>query len=1286
MQIVFHDGSTAHDLDVVVHDPDALVCDLARALRPADDSASVIVDGVAVPGERRLDRASILEGATISLRPADDDRDPSGPVGCQVELPVREPPQIRQPAQLDVAVVGGLDAGARTSIGPGTWAVGRDRCAIQLSSLTVSARHATIDLTPEGSLQVSDESSCNGTWVQGVGVRGSETVEPGTILRLGATQITLRPVVEDDRPTGHGGRRTLGSSTIPFNRPPRPVIDTDHVLVDPPRPAAPTTTTSPVGIMSIIAPLLMAGIMVKLYGNPVFAMFALLSPVMLVGNALESRRRRRKGRRRDRKQFDRELSDFRRTIDDLGRLERERLEAQLPDPAEVMRRIVLPSTHVWERRLHHDDALLLRVGIGTIPWAIPIAGERRTMHSDVRDALARGRLITDAPVLVDLSGGGVVGLVGDRGPALALARSLLVQAATHHGPADLTMTLLTDPDHGPDWDWAKWLPHTLDPGGCGRRTLSADDATSDALLRSMLERGAAATSRVSAQPASETLGPIALLVLDDESLTEGRRSPARSVLRGSSRPVAGMVIAATEDRLPAMCSTIIELVDRHGTARVHRVQLGQVVEDVLVGGMSEATARRATRALARFEDPELEAIGAGLPAAVGLLALLGLDPPDVEVLLERWQAGGRDPDLRAPIGVTEDGVLELDLVRDGPHGLVAGTTGSGKSELLRSLVAGLAVASPPDHLAFVLIDFKGGSAFDQCALLPHTVGLVTDLDAHLAQRALRCLEAELRRRERLLRDHGVADLQEYRRLPAEVEPLPRLMVVVDEFATLRAELGGFVDSLVDVAQRGRSLGMHLVLATQRPGGAVNDSIRSNANLRIALRVQDAIDSTDVIDGPDAAQIRRDQPGRALARLGPGETVLIQTALSSGSAPILGRRPVVVRPFRFGTQPPTVEPSGAADAGAGTTDLQRLVSAMVEAHARSGRSRSRRPWPDPLPPEVDLDALWAASTELRFGARGSTVPFALADDPDSQDQYPVGWMPADGNLLLIGMGGSGTTTAAASLALSAAVAASPGDLHLYLIDFGAGELAPLAALPHVGALITAGERERQVRLMRWLGQEINRRRALPDARTAEPRLVLILDGLSGFRSEWDDAAAPMTADLQRVFGAGPEVGIHSVVTADRASVVPGAIQSLTRQRWLFRLGDPSEFALIGVRAADVPDFHPGGALTGEDAQEVQVGRPADGLAGAVARIIRASTRASDRARRPQGIGQLPDVVRRSTIAAGARADRAPWTIPVGISERTLMPAGFALHDGGHALVAGPPRSGRSTTLVLSLIHI
>ncbi|MEJ7582903.1 MAG: FtsK/SpoIIIE domain-containing protein [Acidimicrobiales bacterium] len=226
-----------------------------------------------------------------------------------------------------------------------------------------------------------------------------------------------------------------------------------------------------------------------------------------------------------------------------------------------------------------------------------------------------------------------------------------------------------------------------------------------------------------------------------------------------------------------------------------------------------------------------------------------------------------------------------------------------------------------------------------------------------------------------------------------------------------------------------------------------------------------------------------------------------------------------------------------------------------------------------PSPVDLDAMGSLN-RAPFRRTRVDGPFALADDP-----LPMPWAGCR-PMATCSSSAGGVAAAAASLALSAAVAASPGDLHLYLIDFGAGELAPLAALPHVGALITAGERERQVRLIRWLGQEIDRRRALPDARTAEPRLVLILDGLSGFRSEWDDAAAPMTADLQRVFGAGPEVGIHSVVTADRAGVVPGAIQSLTRQRWLFRLGDPSEFALIGVRAAGVPDFHPGGALVGE----------------------------------------------------------------------------------------------------------
>ncbi|MDR9452280.1 MAG: FtsK/SpoIIIE domain-containing protein, partial [Acidimicrobiia bacterium] len=226
----------------------------------------------------------------------------------------------------------------------------------------------------------------------------------------------------------------------------------------------------------------------------------------------------------------------------------------------------------------------------------------------------------------------------------------------------------------------------------------------------------------------------------------------------------------------------------------------------------------------------------------------------------------------------------VDLVSDGPHGLIAGTTGSGKSELLRSLIVSLAAAVSPDHLNFALIDYKGGSAFDACARLPHVVGVVTDLDARLGRRALTCLEAELRYREARLREIEAPDLPEYLRKMPEA-PLPRLVVVIDEFAALAAELPGFIPSLVDIAQRGRSLGVHLLLATQRPAGVIGENIRANTNLRVALRVHDAADSRDVLDDQGAAAIPRGRAGRGFVRLGPGELIPFQAALVSA-----GRRP------------------------------------------------------------------------------------------------------------------------------------------------------------------------------------------------------------------------------------------------------------------------------------------------------------------------------------------------------------------------------------------------------------
>jgi DNA segregation ATPase FtsK/SpoIIIE-like protein len=613
--------------------------------------------------------------------------------------------------------------------------------------------------------------------------------------------------------------------------------------------------------------------------------------------------------------------------------------------------------------------------------------------------------------------------------------------------------------------------------------------------------------------------------------------------------------ALSEHDLPAHCTAIVTMTSDLGDA-MHDDQV------FVACGMDEPSARAFARWLARFEDPEA-AVSATLPRTVALSTL--------------------DCDTGTPIGVGKEGVVEIDLVRDGPHGLISGTTGSGKSELLRTLVAGLAARHTPEEMVFVLVDYKGGSAFDECSQLPHCVGLVTDLDEQLGERALRSLEAELRFRERSQRDGSGS--------------LPRLVVLVDEFATMAAELPDFLGALVGIAQRGRSLGMHLLLATQRPAGAVNANIKANANLRIALRVQDAADSIDVIDSPEAASISRDTPGRAYIRRGPGDVVLVQTAIASlPAAP--SQTPVVIRPF------PACD---AADPVDGPTELALLVERL---RAWDG-APPRRPWLPMLPERIDL-------------AEIDPPGFAMADEPDHQRQVPVAWQTSQGNLALYGMAGSGTTTA-----MRAVVERLPR-AEIYEVVFGAG--AP----------------ERHARLMRMLRSELERRRA---AGIREPLIVTCIDDVGAFLAEHDNIdGTEVTETFHRLFSEGSQYGITFVVTADRVTALPLRLSSLVSQKLLFRLADPQDYALVGLRPKEVPAFVPGRAIHSEGSLVVQVGLPGDAL-----RPIRA-----------RKIHTMPAFVSLADLPPGA----------VGIDE-DLEPVFFDLVE--HALIAGPPRSGKTTAL-------
>jgi S-DNA-T family DNA segregation ATPase FtsK/SpoIIIE len=1291
MQIVYVAGDTRRELDVRVNNPSATVADLVRALDPtASADRTLLIGDHAADPDFELGEAGLHEGATVRLgyaRPGDWAQGP--PAGSL-------PPAA---GARELVVVSGLEAGRRfplVSGMSGTTVLGRaSGCDIALDHSTVSKRHAQLVVGAAGDVTIADLGSHNGTWVGGLPVVEPVALDDGMPVRLGALELELRPVVHADRPVAVDPvRHTNAAGTLPFNRPPRPAPPPPPADIAPPAPPRTGQGKVPLSLIAILTPLIFAGVMFAVMRSPQFLMFGLLTPVMGIGNFIDAKRRGRRSDRGETERFRRELTEFRGRLASLAEGERHRNQVAYPDPAEIMRRVDLPSTTLWERRPTHPDFLRLRAGVGDVPWSPPVtqAGARTDAPDELAAAVAEAEILHDAPVPVDLAGGGVTGIVGDRAAALSLVRSLVCQAAALHGPADLPMMILSSGGATPAWDWAKWLPHTRDASGVGRM-LSQDPELSTRLVEAHLRP---ADRRDRADRSERPVGPTLVVVVDDESLTEGRKAPTRSLLRGEGGLVAGIVIASTVDRLPAVCTTVIEMTDPDGRADLTLPQQGRRIAGFLAAGMPDDVARDCARSLARFEDPELDLVGAGLPASIRLLPLLDLEECTPDAILARWKAGGVDPPLAGPIGVAEDGVFGIDFVADGPHGLVGGTTGAGKSELLRTLVAGLAAGVDPDHLTFVLVDFKGGSAFDECARLPHTVGMVTDLDQHLAERALRCLEAELRHRERVLRDAGAVDLPDYLRKGLS-EPLPRLLVIIDEFATLKAELPEFIDALVGVAQRGRSLGVHLLLATQRPQGAISDNIRANTNLRIALRVQERTDSTDVIDVPDAAGIPRTAPGRAYVRLGPGEVVAIQTALSTGSRREAALAPVDVAPFVYGpapraaTAPPPPDlgppvPGAVADvraAAEGDTDLSVLVAAIRDAFARTGRPQPRRPWPDPLPGDVDLDELidWAVD-DTGTQRPPELVPLALADDPDAQTQYPMGWSATDGNLIVYGIGGSGTTTTLSSLALSLARLYPADEVHLYALDFGAGELAALEPLPHLGAVILANERERQTRLIRLLRAELDRRRQLgSSALHDEPLIVTLIDGWSTFAAEYNDLAGSAVFEaFGRVFADGPELRMCTVVAADRATAVPSQLASLVRQRMALRLADAYDYGGFGVRSTAVPEMVPGRALLAGTGQVVQIGRPADGLVAAGARLAARATAPTEPARRPVPIANLATVVRLVELSAPAGLDGRPWSIPIGVADRTLSAAGLVVYEGEHALVTGPARSGKSTTLL------
>lgn len=1091
-----------------------------------------------------------------------------------------------------------------------------------------------------------------------------------------------------------------------FNRPPRivpPAVEGRFRL--PPRPQEESKRSIP--WLTALLPLLMGITMALVYQRATMLLFGLFSPLMLVGNWLASKRSARARHQKRLGEYEHDRAEIEGDALAAIAADRRLRQDRFPDPAAVSVIAAGPTPRLWERRPRDADYLQMRVGTQTAPSVVSLDDpdqleHRRTKHWDVHDA----------PVTVSLADIGVVGISGDES-ADAMIGWWLAQVTVLHSPRDTQVYLLAAPEPGDRgaatrWGAARWLP-SLRPafGQPVMRTVgfgATDIAARIAELISLIDQRheAAGNQRTSPVGFGST---VVVFIADAHRL---RTMPGLlKVLREG--PTVGVFCVCTETDprlLPEECQTVVDC--RNARVRVQR-QAEETLNDVRQDLVDDAWVDFTCRAVAGVEDVSPSVTDSAVPDSSRLLDVLDLDTPTSQAVAARWAL---DPaSTSAVVGESLDGQFSIDIRSDGPHGLIAGTTGSGKSELLQTIVASLAVANTPDWMTFVLVDYKGGAAFKDCVGLPHTVGMVTDLDSHLVERALASLGAELAFRERVLSTAGAKDLEDYveqREHQTSLPVLPRLLIVIDEFASLVRELPDFVDGLVNIAQRGRSLGIHLLLATQRPSGVISPAIRANTNLRIALRVTDSAESTDVIDADNAAQISKATPGRAFARLGSTSLVPFQSGRVGGRRPVRGVSGAVeplittIGLDDLSAPPPIRRSSEDSSESSAATDLSDLVTAISKAWQAQDGHTPRRPWLPALPQVVTFDRIQPPS-ERHLGeslAGAASAGFALSDHPAQQQQLVETIDFTDfAHLFVVGAPRSGRTTALRTIATSVSTRHPSDRVHIHAIDCGSGGLAALRALPNVGSVIARHEADGMVRLLTHIQEMIRlRQRLLTNAGVANlteleqlnvdaapPRLLVLIDGWDAFTAMFADVNAGQVVEaVHAMLRESASLGVHFIIAGDRQLLI-GRTSTLADRKILLNLTDRNDYGFVGLTPRKMPEsIPPGRAFNAGDGTEMQIAlvsseasaRAQSDAIAAFATVLVERDRGIPNDRRPHAVRLMPDTlswrqfIQESTDTAG---------LPLGLGGQDVTVQEFSPELTPTLLVAGPPRSGRTNTL-------
>lgn len=972
-----------------------------------------------------------------------------------------------------------------------------------------------------------------------------------------------------------------------FNRNTRvqTIVNKDDIeVLDPPAKPQKPKNTLLTRLLPSIGMLLVSGV-TAFFGGAMIIMSAVSGVMAIVTSVIalqQSKKDYKKGTEERVEKYNAYVAKKRSEIELIRTKEKQTLDKIYISQKEATSRLDEFSPSLFDRTITDPDFLCVKLGDGSVEAKRKIRYKKQE-RLEVEDELQlipeqisdEFKYVHSAPVVCDFKSANAVGIVGNETYRFNILKNLVIDIAVRQYFSDVKMVFVAEERNADRISWLRMLPHTYDENA-KLRTLITDNESKNIVFEYLYKE---LTIREQHKKHDNN---IVVFFYDEYGFKNHPIS--KFVEKAKDLGVTFVFFGEKEADIPLGCGYIIEeKMDK--AVLISTTDSSQTVEFTYPVLRNE-DAKKIVDLLAPVYSEEISLEGT-LTKSISMFEMLNILAVDDLNLEERWKKSQVFKSMAAPIGVTTNGLISLDLhdKAHGPHGLVAGTTGSGKSEILQTYILSMATLFHPYEVGFVIIDFKGGGMVNQFKDLPHLLGAITNIDGKEIDRSLKSIKAELQKRQRLFAEAEVNHIDKYIRKFKSgevVTPLPHLILIVDEFAELKAEQPEFMKELISAARIGRSLGVHLILATQKPSGQVNEQIWSNSRFKLCLKVQSQEDSNEVLKSPLAAEIK--EPGRAYMQVGNNEVFeLLQSAYSGAPEKM---DDTSIKEFSIyslsscGRRTPVYTQKRKKAEGINTTQLDAIVDYVASYCSSKGVERLPNIC---LPP---LEDYLTVPNNLGNYALDS-IPLGIYDDPDSQYQGLAHFNLCDDNTMVIGASQTGKTNLIQSIIRLVAGKYSPKDAVFYIADFGAMYLKNFESLHHVGGVVTISEGEKFKNLFKLLTEEVQYRKtrfldcglssyaAYHEAGYTDlPHIFFVIDNFSAFKEVYADAYEDQFVYLTRE---GVSCGISIIVTNAATNGLGYRYMSNFACRLSFRCNDAGEYMNIFDRCRMQPKDVPGRML-------------------------------------------------------------------------------------------------------------